>query len=105
MFFNHNSSISADFSYLRTFANKDDYYPSPSIFIYTLPNIVTGEIALRNKYNGESSFYILPRNCKKTINDIIFATLVDSEITSILTGWLDYKDEGDFIADCYTFWK
>ena len=30
-------------------------FPSPSLFVYTLPNIITGEIAIRNKYEGETS--------------------------------------------------
>ena len=36
-------------------------FPSPSLFVYTLPNIITGEIAIRNKYEGETSAYVLER--------------------------------------------
>tara|TARA_R110002124_G_scaffold216789_3_gene382489 strand:- start:595 stop:1212 length:618 start_codon:yes stop_codon:yes gene_type:complete len=35
--------------------------PSPSIFVYTLPNIVMGEIAIHNKWYGENMFAILPK--------------------------------------------
>ena len=30
--------------------------PSPSLFVYTLPNILIGEIAIRNKWYGENLF-------------------------------------------------
>ena len=40
----------------ETIQHADSYYPSPALFVYTLPNIVTGEIAIRNKYYGETSF-------------------------------------------------
>ena len=49
--FNRSSSISSDKKYLASIADKDNYFPSPSVFVYTLPNIVTGEIAIRNGYS------------------------------------------------------
>ena len=56
--FNRSSSIMADKKYLVSIKDPEDYFPSPSVFVYTLPNIVTGEIAMRNLYHGETSFYI-----------------------------------------------
>lgn len=32
--------------------------PSPALFVYTLPNIVLGEICIRNKFKGEQIAYI-----------------------------------------------
>lgn len=32
--------------------------PSPSVFVYTLPNIVIGEVAIKNKWYGESVFLV-----------------------------------------------
>ena len=32
--------------------------PSPAVFVYTLPNIVIGELSIRNKWYGESAFFI-----------------------------------------------
>ena len=56
--FNHSSSIIADRQYVKSI-EKDDFFPSPAAFVYTLPNITTGEIALRNGYHGETSFFLL----------------------------------------------
>ena len=48
--FNRSSSISSDKKFLESIQDKENYFPSPSVFVYTLPNIVTGEIAIRNHY-------------------------------------------------------
>lgn len=97
--FNHSSSIASDRKYLASIANPAEYFPSPSVFVYTLPNIVTGEIAMRHGYHGETSFYILPHNDQKLMSVILNATFLDPATQSILGGWLDYEDEEHFEAE------
>jgi len=48
---NANSSLDTDQKYMAGVADV----PSPSLFVYTLPNIVTGEICIRNNFKGELS--------------------------------------------------
>ena len=55
---NNASSIDDDRIYQQTISDKENFFPSPAVFVYTLANIVTGEIAIRNKIFGETSFYI-----------------------------------------------
>ena len=105
VFFNRSSSIASDKKYLASIAEKDNYFPSPSVFVYTLPNIVTGEIAIRNGYHGETSFYILPHKNELLMQDIIETTFMDEQTTSVLTGWLDYEDSEHFEADLYIAYK
>lgn len=90
---------------MASIVEKDNYFPSPSVFVYTLPNIVTGEIAIRNGYHGETSFYILPHKNELLMQDIIETTFMDEQTTSILTGWLDYEDSEHFEADLYIAYK
>ena len=97
--FNHSSSVSADRAYLDTIADPNNCFPSPSVFVYTLPNIVTGEIAIRHHYHGETSFYILPRRDEALMVSILRATFVDTAIRSAVCGWLDYVDDQHFMAD------
>ena len=105
VFFNRSSSIASDKKYLASIVEKDNYFPSPSVFVYTLPNIVTGEIAIRNGYHGETSFYILPHKNELLMQDIIETTFMDEQTTSVLTGWLDYEDSEHFEADLYIAYK
>lgn len=99
IFFNHSSSIASDRNYKESIKDKDNYFPSPSIFVYTLPNIVTGEIAIRNHFQGETSFFILPDKDEKMMEEILLASCRDAQSKSFLTGWIDYEDERHFEAD------
>lgn len=99
IFFNHSSSIASDRNYKESIKDKDNYFPSPSIFVYTLPNIVTGEIAIRNHFQGETSFFILPDKDEKMMEEILQASCRDAQSKSFLTGWIDYEDERHFEAD------
>ena len=105
VFFNRSSSIVSDKKYLTSIADKENYFPSPSVFVYTLPNIVTGEIAIRNGYHGETSFYILPKKNELLMQHIIESAFMDDQTTSMITGWLDYEDDKHFEADLYIAYK
>lgn len=99
IFFNHSSSIASDRNYKESINDKDNYFPSPSIFVYTLPNIVTGEIAIRNHFHGETSFFILPDKDERMMEEILQASCRDAQSKNFLTGWIDYEDERHFEAD------
>ena len=97
--FNHSSSIWVDREYAKSITIGDDYFPSPSLFVYTLPNIVCGEIAVRNGYHAETAFYILPHKDEDMMRQILASTFLDETIQSILTGWIDYEDDQHFEAE------
>lgn len=99
IFFNHSSSIASDRNYKESINDKNNYFPSPSIFVYTLPNIVTGEIAIRNHFHGDTSFFILPDKDERMMEEILQASCRDAQSKSFLTGWIDYEDERHFEAD------
>ena len=96
--FNSSGSIEADVHYQKTISDPEDFFPSPSLFVYTLPNIVTGEIAIRNKYLGETSFYVLEEYNEQAISDLIGCALTDDSTTSVLCGWMDFYDQTRFEA-------
>ena len=98
VFCNCSSSIASDKEFIRSI---EEEYPSPSVFIYTLPNIVTGEVAIRQKYNGETSFFILPERDEEMIFQAINTAFADPHIESVLGGFIDYIDENNFQADIF----
>jgi hypothetical protein len=87
--FNKSSSLSADLKFQATIQDRENFFPSPSDFVYTLPNIVTGEIAIRNKIHGETVFYVLPEFQGNTIYEIIEDTLTFSGMNHLLAGWTE----------------
>ncbi|MCD8304790.1 MAG: 3-oxoacyl-ACP synthase [Prevotellaceae bacterium] len=97
--FNHSSSIDTDRKYLSELSARGGYFPSPSLFVYTLPNIVASEIAIRNHYKAETCVYILPRLNQQIMEAVIKATFCDVSVRSIITGWLDYESAEKYIAD------
>lgn len=99
--FNRASTVDTDKHYLDSIIREDDYFPSPSLFVYTLPNIVTGEIAIRNHYHGETSFYVLPQRNDDLMNLTVSVSMADRQDGSVLCGWLDYEDESRYCADFY----
>lgn len=96
--FNRNGSLITDRNYQKTIS-EENYFPSPSLFVYTLANIVTGEIAIRHKIYGESSFYVLDNPDYDKMNDIVENAYLTSSPSFILTGWVDYDDEENYIAE------
>lgn len=96
--FNRSSSLNADRHFEATVTDRGNFFPSPAVFVYTLPNIVTGEIAIRNRYCGETSFYVLKERDLDTIARHIGYAFEDSETTSVIGGWVDYMDGNDFEA-------
>ena len=73
-------------------------FPSPSLFVYTLPNIITGEIAIRNKYEGETSAYVMERFDPETFVALVEQAFQDSVTASALCGWVDCRADDDYTA-------
>ena len=97
--FNSSSSIVADRKHIATFDKEGEFYPSPSVFLYTLPNIVTGEISIRHGYKGETSLYILDEYDGNIVDTIVESTFALSSVRTMITGWVDCRSEDDFEAN------
>lgn len=96
--FGRSGSLVTDRRYQQTIDVAGDFFPSPSVFVYTLPNMVTGEIALRHQYHGETAFYALPEKDPTVIQQLLQATFRDPTVRSILCGWVDCTSEDEFEA-------
>lgn len=94
--FNHSSSLVADLQFLRTISDPEDFFPSPSVFTYTLPNITTGEIAIRHHLCGETSFCILPEKDETLMHRILEASLNLAGAKSAISGWIDAESETSY---------
>jgi 3-oxoacyl-(acyl-carrier-protein) synthase len=53
---NSNASLDTDQKYFESAKQ----IASPSLFVYTLPNIVNGELSIRHGLKGESNFFVTP---------------------------------------------
>lgn len=86
IFSNANSSLDTDIKYEASIATA----PSPSLFVYTLPNVLIGEICIRHRIKGEAACFVFD------IFDTIFQTdyvnsLFETEkVKTCISGWADY---------------
>jgi 3-oxoacyl-[acyl-carrier-protein] synthase-1 len=101
IFANRSASIKNDTDYLATIA-EGNYYPSPSLFVYTLPNIVTGEIAIRHHIQGETAFYIL--ESPEQLEPIVQSQITCCP-TPILAGWVECSAPNIFYAKLQIIWN
>ncbi|WP_157740828.1 hypothetical protein [Mucilaginibacter xinganensis] len=82
---NANSSLDNDLKYFETI--KD--IASPSLFVYTLPNIVIGEICIRNHFKGEHAFFIQETFDAKFITQQVNYLLDEQILKVCICGWVD----------------
>ena len=95
--FNGASTIVQDRRHVESFAGVEGFFPSPSVFLYTLPNIAVGEIAIRHGIKGETGLYILQEKDWNLMETIIGASLPKS--ATAISGWVDCRTENDYEAD------
>jgi 3-oxoacyl-[acyl-carrier-protein] synthase-1 len=91
--FNCSSSLDIDTQYQETIQDNENYFPSPSLFVYTLPNIVNGEIAIRNKFMGESFFYICKNFDARQIIDTVMNAFCEKITSAVLAAWIEYVED------------
>ncbi len=99
VFFNYHSTTDTDKEFYASILDKEGFFPSPSVFVYTLPNILSGEIAIRNHYKGETCHYLLPACDKQMMKRVVDVTFAGGKLNSAITGWVDYTDDSKFIAN------
>lgn len=94
---NSHSSLDTDIKYNETIKDKSNYFPSPAVFVYTLPNVMIGEICIRNKFQGENSCFIAKEFDPDFMTDYVNNLLNNDKLDACITGWVDYID-GEYSA-------
>lgn len=90
---NTSSSLDDDSKHQASIKDKDNYFPSPAVFVYTLPNIVTGEIAIRHKILGETSFYVYEKFEVQQFYDDVKVFFENSTYDVVIACWIEYYNE------------
>jgi hypothetical protein len=86
---NANSSLDTDLKYFETV--KD--FPSPSLFVYTLPNIVIGEICIKNNFKGENAFFEFEQFDANFIKQYVSNLVINNILQACICGWVDVLGE------------
>ncbi len=97
VFGNSSGSMDSDMAHLANIKDDGTGQASPSVFVYTLANIVIGEIAIRNGIKGETAFFICEHDDDPLIEQYAASLLDSHRASSCLSGWIDYL-EGQYLA-------
>ncbi len=89
---NSNSTKNTDIKYHETTKTL----PSPAIFVYTLPNILLGEICIRYGFKGQNLCYISDKFDEKELYENIKILLNNSTTQYLIGGWVDYVNETNY---------
>jgi hypothetical protein len=82
---NANASLDSDQKYIKSVSD----IPSPALFVYTLPNIMTGEICIRNNFKGEDAFFIFEKFDAGFIEGYVNNLLDNNVLRACICGWVD----------------
>ncbi|APG59506.1 hypothetical protein [Christiangramia salexigens] len=92
VFSNSSSSLQTD----EEFEKSISEIPSPSLFVYTLPNIMLGELSIRHSLHSENIFFISEKFDPQLIIDYSTSLLTANISSDIVCGWVDlYNGEYD----------
>lgn len=86
---NKASSLDTDRKHHDSIQDKDNYFPSPAIFVYTLPNIMMGEISIRNTFKSENAFFVSESFDAAFITQYSTILMDTQKASEVICGWVD----------------
>lgn len=84
------SSMDSDLRHLETLSCCGEAAASPSVFVYTLPNVVAGEICIRHKIKGENTFFISREYEPDKLREYASMVLSRNGVRYCIVGWCEY---------------
>lgn len=82
------SSLETDRIHQHSIADKSNYFPSPTVFVYTLPNITIGELAIKHKITGENAFFVSEKFDSNLLINYT-ESLFCNGTTAAIVGWVE----------------
>ena len=101
VFSNNASSLETDRKHQKSIDNLDDYFPSPAIFVYTLPNIGIGEVSIRHQLKSENAFFVFNEYNADFHTTYESSLIQSSKAEAVLAGWTNVDDDKNYEAFVY----
>ena len=86
---NKSASLDTDVKHQESISDKENYFASPAIFVYTLPNICLGEISIRHQLKSENSFFIFDTFNTEFMSNYSNILLNSNKAETVLCGWVE----------------
>ncbi|WP_019538774.1 beta-ketoacyl-[acyl-carrier-protein] synthase family protein [Proteiniphilum acetatigenes] len=97
---NRSSSLDTDIHYRQNLDAVGDREASPAIFVYTLPNVMLGEICIYWKMKGENTFFIQREFDKDFLIQYAGMVMNEQDLNYCIVGWCDLLDN-NFLSEFY----
>ncbi len=104
VFSNSASSLETDRKHQESINDSTNYFPSPAVFVYTLPNIGIGEISIRHSFKSENAFFIFEKFNADFHQKYESILINNSKCESVLGGWVNV-DKDNYEAFLYLVTK
>lgn len=85
------SSLQTDIRHQELIDQGGDEAASPAVFVYTLPNVVSGEICIRHKIQGENTFFISRSYPAARIEEYARTVMAKGNLKACITGWCELE--------------
>ncbi len=95
---NASSSLDTDCKHQTLISKEGDKVASPAVFVYTLPNVVLGEICIRHKIKGENTFFVCPHYEPDSLEDYARIVMAKGKLRTCIIGWCELMD-GQYQAE------
>jgi len=92
---NSSSSLDTDLDYQELIKDKSNYFPSPSVFVYTLPNILIGEICIRHQIKGENAFFVSEEFDPEQLINYVTHLFEQGKMQACICGWVELLRDKD----------
>ncbi len=90
VFANKSSSLDTDVKYQDSISDTENYFPSPAVFVYTLPNICVGEISIKHQLKTENAFFVFDDFKPDFMSNYASYLLESGKTEKVLCGWVEY---------------
>lgn len=89
---NRSASMYTDEKYIEATFTDQGLHANPALFVYTLPNIMLGEVSIRHGFKGEQGMWISDAFDSEFITKYVLSLFRSNKIDSCLVGWIDFID-------------
>lgn len=91
---NANSTLHTDQKHADSINDPLHYFPSPAVFVYTLPNIMVGEICIKYNIKGESVFFVSNTYDEALLSSYSQHMIDNGKAKVCMYGWVEYTSKG-----------
>lgn len=98
------SSLDTDIKHQKTISDKENYFPSPTVFVYTLANIMIGEICIKHKITGENAMFVSEKFDPEQMWQYSEMLFNSSKASTVISGWVDVMYDS-YVAFLYIMEK